>query len=190
MIDVIKEKVIDKMKDHPKRLAHIIGVAETAAKLAKIYGIPEEKAMIAGLYHDMAKYDSLSEQMNMMDLRWIKAYADFPVIYHAIAAANMLEHEFRVHDHDILNAIRYHVWGRKEMSMLEKIIFVADSCEPNRPFDDIDYIYDLATKDIDQAVCYCMKQSILDVKKKKLVPSDEQLEAYEYYLEVTRGKIK
>ena len=82
MIEAIKETVIDKMKDHPKRLAHIMGVAETAAKLAKIYGIPEEKAMIAGLYHDIAKHDSLQEQMNMMDLRLIKAYADYPVIYH------------------------------------------------------------------------------------------------------------
>lgn len=188
MIDVIENKVREKLLGHPKRLAHVFGVAETAEKLAKIYDISTEKAKIAGLYHDYAKYDKLEDQMNMMDLRWIKEYADYPVIYHAIAAANMLEHEFRIHDQDILNAIRYHVWGRKEMSLLEKIIFVADSCEPNRTYDDTSYIYELATKDIDKAVEYCMLQSIKDVKNKGLIPADEQLEAYQYYVEVNRGK--
>ena len=190
MIDMIEIKVREKLQGHPKRLAHVLGVSNTAAKLAEIYDISIEKARIAGLYHDYAKHDKLEDQMNMMDLRWIKAYADYPVIYHAIAAANMLEHEFRIHDQDILNAIRYHVWGRKEMSLLEKIIFVADSCEPNRKYDDTGYIFELATKDIDQAVEYCMLQSIEDVKNKGLIPADEQLEAYQYYVEVNRGKTK
>ena len=83
----------------------------------------KKKAAIAGLFHDFAKYDEIVEQMNMMELRWIKEYADYKVIYHAIAAANMLEHEFKIHDQDILHAIRYHVWGRVNMSELEKIIF-------------------------------------------------------------------
>lgn len=188
MIEEIEKRVFQKLEGHPKRLRHVIGVADTACMLAAIYNVPEEKARIAGLFHDFAKHDTLEDKMNMMDLRWIKAYADYPVIYHAIAAANMLEHEFRVHDQDILNAIRYHVWGRKEMSMLEKIIFVSDSCEPNRGYQDIDYIYDLATKDIDRAVEYCMLQSIEDVKAKGLICSDEQIEAYQYYQEVNRGK--
>lgn len=188
MIDAIEKKVIEKMENHPKRLKHCYGVAETAVKLAKIYHVPEDKAMIAGLFHDYAKHDSLQDQMNMINLRWIKAYASYPVIYHAIAASNMLEHEFHVHDHDILDAIRYHVWGRKEMSVLEKIIFVADACEPNRKYPDIDHIFELATKDLDEAVLYCMEQSIEDVKKKGFTPSDEQIEAYHYYQEVKRGK--
>ncbi|MDY0294571.1 MAG: bis(5'-nucleosyl)-tetraphosphatase (symmetrical) YqeK [Acholeplasmataceae bacterium] len=190
MTEHIEKRVKEKLKDYPKRLDHVLGVAETAVKLAKIYQVDEEKAMIAGLYHDFAKHDSLEDKMNMMDLRWIKAYADYPVIYHAIAASNMLEHEFRVHDHDILNAIRYHVWGRKEMSVLEKIIFVSDSCEPSRHYKDKDYIFDLATKDLDLAVEYCMLASIKDVKQKGLIPSDEQIETYQYYQEVNRGKSK
>lgn len=188
MIEQIEKRVYEKLKDHPKRLKHVYGVAETAKKLALIYHESTDKAMIAGLFHDVAKYDTLEEKLNLMDLRWIKAYADYPVIYHAIAAANLLEHEFKVHDQDILNAIRYHVWGRKDMSTFEKIIFVADSCEPNRGFDDMDYVFDLATKDLNRAVCYCMEQSIKYVEEKGHRPSQEQLENYHYYLEVTRGE--
>jgi len=190
MIDLIEKRVYEKLGNHPHRLKHVIGVAETAKKLAIIYHESPEKAMIAGLFHDIAKYDTLEEQLNMMDLRWIKAYADYPVIYHAIAASNLLEHEFKIHDQDILNAIRYHVWGRKGMSTLEKIIFVADSCEPNRGFADSDEVYELATHDLDRAVCYCMEQSIHHIQSKGLTPSEEQLESYQYYLEVTRGEIK
>ncbi|HAX02940.1 MAG: hypothetical protein A2Y45_05865 [Tenericutes bacterium GWC2_34_14] len=188
MIDAIEKRVIEKLSQHEQRLKHVYGVAETAVKLAKIYHESEEKAWISGMFHDIAKYDSLEDQMNKMDLRWIKAYVDFPVIYHAIAAANTLEHEFRIHDQDILNAIRYHVWGRKNMSLLEKIIFVADYCEPNRGFHDSEMIYDMAVNNIDQAVCYCMKASIDHLLSKGLEPSEEQLEAYQYYQEVTRGE--
>ncbi len=188
MIENIEKRVREKLSDYPKRLSHVIGVKNTAIKLANIYGVSEEKAAIAGLFHDFAKYDEIVEQMNMMELRWIKEYADYKVIYHAIAAANMLEHEFKIHDQDILHAIRYHVWGRVNMSVLEKIIFVSDSCEPNREFPDTTYIYELAVKDLDKAVEYCMLQSINDVKKKGFIPSKEQIEAYQYYLEVNRGK--
>lgn len=188
MIDSILARVHEKLKQHPNRLEHVLGVADVAKKLATLYGVSEDKAFIAGLFHDYAKYDTLEQQMNMMDLRWIKMYADYPVIYHAIAAANMLEHEFRVHDQDILNAIRYHVWGRKEMSTLEKIIFVADLCEPSRTFDDKTYIYELATQNLDRAVCYCMKVIIEHVIAEGHEPSKEQLEAYEYYQEVTHGE--
>ncbi|MDY0074323.1 MAG: bis(5'-nucleosyl)-tetraphosphatase (symmetrical) YqeK [Acholeplasmataceae bacterium] len=190
MIENIEPWVKEKLKEHPKRLKHVYGVAETAKKLAVIHHVSEEKAWIAGIFHDIAKYDSLEMQMNKIDLRWIKAYADYPVIYHAIAAANILEHEFRVHDQDILMAIRHHVWGRKEMSKLEKIIFVADLCEPNRDFPDTSYLFDLACKDLDYAVMYSMEQTLKYLESKGLKPSLEQLEALNYYQEVNRGKTK
>jgi len=190
MIDVIEQKVKHKLGAHEMRLRHVYGVAETAQKLARLYHVSKEKAWIAGIFHDIAKYDALEDQLNMMDLRWIKAYVDYPVVYHAIAAANILEHEFKVHDQDVLNAIKHHVWGRKNMSTLEKIIFVSDYCEPNRGFEDSPMIYDMATKDLDEAVCYCMKASMDHLIRQGLVPSEEQIEIYQYYQEVTRGESK
>lgn len=191
MIEDIKKIVSEKLKDHPNRLKHVFGVYETAVKLATIHHVDIEKASIAALFHDFSKYDPVEVQIEHMPLKWIKAYAEHPVIYHAIAASIELEHLCHINDPDIIQAIRYHVWGRPHMSDLEKIIFISDSCEPNRKFDDAIHIYQTAEKDLDLAVLYAMKASIDDLRNRKhLEPSDEQLEAYTYYMEVNRGKTK
>jgi predicted HD superfamily hydrolase involved in NAD metabolism len=189
MTDIIK-RVEEKLKDHPKRLKHVEGVAETAVKLAQIHGVNPEKAMMAGYWHDTSKYDDLKTQIKDLDPETIKRYKSHPVIYHALAAAQTLEIEFGIHDEEILSAIRHHVWGQKNMSTLEKIIFVADSCEPNRGFEDSLMVFQMATQDLDQAVIYCMKQSIEHVIEKGKTPSIDQLTAYAYYTEEKRGKTK
>jgi predicted HD superfamily hydrolase involved in NAD metabolism len=181
-------KATDKLKDHPKRLKHVEGVAETSVLLAKVHGEDEDKARIAGYWHDTSKYDEIEIQIKDLDQDTILKYQDYPVIYHALAAAKNLEIEFHIHDEDLLNAIRHHVWGTTHMSKLEKIIFIADSCEPNRGFEDSDMIFNMAIQDLDEAVCYCMKQSIDHVIAKGNTPSQEQMEAYQYYMEETRGK--
>ena len=190
MIEQLKHRVEEKLKNHPKRLLHVMGVYETACKLADLHGINSEKAAIAALYHDYAKYDSIEVQIQHIELKLIKQYAEYPVIYHALAAAISLEQEYMIKDQDILNAIRYHVWGRPQMSDLEKIIFISDSCEPNRKFDDAALIFETATKDLNKAVELAMKASIDYLYQKGLLPSEEQMEAYTYYREVNRGEIK
>ena len=87
-------------------------------------------------HHDYAKYDEIEDQINSLELDIIKAYVDTPVIYHAFAAAKALEKDYNIHDQDVLNAIRYHVWGRIGMSDIEKVVLISDSCEPNRKFED------------------------------------------------------
>lgn len=188
MIESIKKKVIKKLKDHHKRLEHVFGVYETAIKLAKVHHLDENKVAVAALYHDYAKYDSIENQISYLDLDVIKAYIETPVIYHAFAAAKALEMDFDIHDEEVLNAIRYHVWGRIGMSDIEKVILISDSCEPNRKFDDATKIYELALKDLDQACESVMKASIDYLETKGIVPAKEQIEIYIYYMEVNRGK--
>lgn len=188
MIETIKARVVEKLKDHPNRLKHVEGVAETAVKLAVIHHADEQKAMIAGLWHDTSKYDPVHIQTAHLSREDIEAYQAYPVIYHAMAAVKTLEMEFDIHDHEILNAIRHHVWGHPDMGLLEKIIFVADSCEPNRGFEDSDDVFQLATTHLDEAVIYCMKQSIDHVIAKGKTPSAEQIQTYQTYLEEHSGK--
>ena len=188
MIDLIKEKVTEKLKNHPNRLAHVFGVYETALKLASAHHVDLDKAAIAALYHDYAKYDPIEKQVEHLELKIIKQYANYPVIFHAYAAARELIFDFEIKDEEILNAIRHHVWGRPNMSDLEKIIFIADCCEPNRKFPDITYIYDLAIKDLNQATLYCMEAGIKDLQQRQIEPSIEQLEAFHYYKEVNCGE--
>jgi predicted HD superfamily hydrolase involved in NAD metabolism len=190
MIEVIKREVTKKLNEHPKRLEHVFGVYETAIKLASIYHVSQEKAGIAALFHDYTKYDSLENQIKYLDLKTIKKYTTSPVMFHALSAAEELKLMFKVSDEDILNAIRYHVYGRASMSIIEQIIFISDYCEPNRKFTDTQYIYDLASQNLNQATEYCMKLTIDDVRRKGLTPHEEQVEAYTYYQEVNRGKTK
>lgn len=187
MMDIIK-RAHEKLKDHPRRLKHVQGVAETAVKLAEIHGIDTTKATIAGYWHDTSKYDEVFVQIKDLDQALINQYRDYPVIYHALAAAKSLEMEFGINDSDILASIRHHVWGKPKMGTLEKIIFVADSCEPNRGYEDSEMVFHLAIQDLDEAVRYCMKQSIDHVIAKGKTPSQEQMEAYHYYMEEKRGK--
>ncbi len=188
MIEEMKKKVTEKLKEHPQRLEHVFGVYETAIKLAKAHHLDEQKVKIAALYHDYAKYDSIKDQIACLDLEIIKDYINTPVVFHAFAAAKALEKDFDIHDEDVLNAIRYHIWGRIGMSAIEKVILISDSCEPNRKFDDAEHIYQLALKDLDLASEYVMKASIDYLKIKGLVPAEEQLNAYTYYMEVNSGK--
>jgi predicted HD superfamily hydrolase involved in NAD metabolism len=190
MIEDIKAKVSEKLKNHQKRLQHVFGVYETAVKIANAHHLDVHKVSMAALYHDYAKYDTIEQQVEHLEIKIIKEFAETPVIYHAFAGAIALEHDFGIKDQDVLNAIRYHVWGRKNMSAIEKVIFIADCCEPNREFEDAKKIFDMALINLDQTVVYCMKIGIDHVIHQKFQPSRDQLEAYEYYMEVNRGEIK
>ncbi len=190
MIDAVIEKAKERLKGHAKRFKHTEGVAQTAYALAVCHDVDPIKAMMAGYYHDVAKYDSIEDQTRFLDPIWVETYQAYPVLYHAFAAACYLQLDFQVSDPEILDAIRYHVWGRPQMSVLEKIIFVSDSCEPNRGFDECPSIFELAKIDLDQAVEICMKISIDVLIQKNKKPSQEQLEAYLYYKEENRAKNK
>ena len=187
MNDLIRAYVQKKLDDYPNRLKHTEGVELVAIELSSIYNFDIQKASIAALTHDLMKCDTIDEQIKFIDQQTIDHYRDFPVIYHAYAAANLIQIELNIQDEDIINAVRYHVWGRPAMSLLEKIIFVADFVEPNREFREAKLYREIAKRDLDQAVCLSMKSSIDYLIDQKMTPSIDQYKAYEYYKEVTRG---
>lgn len=190
MIQEVRRKVEKKLKNDPQRLNHVIGVYETSLKLAKIYNVDENFVAIASLYHDYTKNDTIENQVNLLDQEDIIKYENYPVIYHALSAAKQLEKDFSVKNEEILNSIKSHVWGRPFMSVYEKIVFVSDYCEPNRTFIDTTSLYALAVKDIDLAVLKSMELTLNYLKRQGLNASQEQLEAYTYYMEVNSEKVK
>ncbi|TVP85244.1 MAG: HD domain-containing protein [Acholeplasmataceae bacterium] len=181
MIDAIRKRVVDKLKNDPGRLGHVQGVVDTALKLAGIHDVDLEKTAMAAWYHDIMKNDDVNDQTALLDDTIIKRYADMPVQYHAHAAAVALERDFNIRDPEVLDAIRHHVWGRAGMGRLEQIIFVADLCEPGRGFIDTEALYQLATKNLDNAVLMAMKIIIDHLNQSGLRPHPEQLEAYHHY---------
>ncbi|KXB57389.1 bis(5'-nucleosyl)-tetraphosphatase (symmetrical) YqeK [Lachnoanaerobaculum saburreum] len=167
-IDLIKADLKEKLPK--KRYEHTLGVAYTAAALAMCYGEDILKAELAGILHDVAKAKKSSELKDDMkgyidpytDGDYVDLIADkAPQILHAIYAPYLAKKDYRIEDKDILSAIRWHTTGKKDMTMLEKIVFVADYIEPNRKkLPDLDRIRTLSFHDISEAVKVTAKSTI------------------------------
>lgn len=162
------EERLEKMLE-PKRYTHSLGVAATAVSMAGIFGADAKKAYIAGLLHDCAK--NLSPEESKIKCEDLDVEADeyekknFPLI-HAKIGAELVKTEFGIDDEEICSAIRWHTLGRKNMSMLEKIIYVADMTEPSRCFDGVDEIRKKAYENLDEAVRACAAATIKFNEKK------------------------
>ena len=167
-INLIKADLKEKLPK--KRYEHTLGVAYTAASLAMCYGEDILKAELAGILHDVAKAKKSSELKDDMkgyidpytDGDYVALIADkAPQILHAIYAPYLAKKDYKIEDKDILSAIRWHTTGKKDMTMLEKIVFVADYIEPNRKkLPDLDRIRTLSFHDISEAVKVTAKSTI------------------------------
>lgn len=131
------KEILDKHYENgnQKRLKHIYGVAEMAKILAIRYGIDPYKAMAAGYMHDYSKYDNFNELKYLLNEKDQKECEEYPFLYHAYLSAINFKN-LVIDDEEIANAIRYHVFGRENMSMLEAIIMISDFTEINRTYDD------------------------------------------------------
>lgn len=145
----------------PERFAHSLGVRDTAAQMAEIFGADVEKARIAGLLHDNAKnMDNIYSRCTDLEVELDGFEKENPGLVHAKLGAETAKCEFYITDSEILDAIRWHTVGRPKMSLLEKIVFVADLTEPGRSFPDADFLRKLAFSDIDKALFECVSSTI------------------------------
>ena len=129
------------------RYIHSLGVADSARELAKIYGADEEKAYFAGLVHDIAKNMPKDEQLSLMEKGGIKlsvAEKNNPALWHGIAGECYLRLEMGITDPEILGSVRYHTTGKAGMTLLERIIYVADYISAERNYPDVDVMRDLS----------------------------------------------
>lgn len=127
-------KKIEKVQD-AKRFEHTLGVEYTAAALAMCYGASIEDARLAGLLHDCAKCLTDEKRLSICkknDIPVTEIEMRNPFLLHAKVGAFLAKEKYGVGKQDILNAILYHTTGHENMSLLEKIIFVADYIEPGR----------------------------------------------------------
>ena len=140
MFDLEKIKLDLKNNLSKDRYLHSIRVGELAYELAKIYGVNLENAYIAGILHDIAK------EFNTKDnIRYIFKY-NLPKVLlddvnkkicHAEVGALVAKDLYDVND-DIVDAIKYHTIGNKNMNTLAKIVFVADKIESGKDYPGID----------------------------------------------------
>lgn len=139
-----------------KRFKHSLGVAEEAERLADKYGADKKKAHLAGLVHDVAKeIDADSARTMLKDrfgIRVDPVTYNVPKLLHAPLGACLAQTEFGIFDAEILDAIKYHTTAKADMSLLTKIIYMADYIEPNRDFDGVDELREQAYDDLDEAI--------------------------------------
>ena len=164
-----------------KRQAHSLRVAELAAKRAVELKIPEKRAIEAALLHDCAKnLDSASPYLKgfTMPTQWGEVPKE---VAHQFAGAYVCEKYFGVTDEEILNAVRYHTSGRENMSVLEKLIFLADMLEPDRHYDCADTLRALFWKDLDECLTLALEETLKFLEKKggEVYPLTRM--AYEFY---------
>ena len=154
----------------PERFMHSIGVRDTAVRLAGIHGADRKKAELAGLLHDNAKnMDNLYERCLDLEVELDEFERKTPALVHAKLGAETAKCEFGITDPEIIGAIRWHTVGRANMTLLEKIVFVADLIEPDRKFADIAEIRNIANEDIDRALFKCVEATI-EVNKRRGLP--------------------
>ena len=145
------------------KLKHSLSVSETAVTLAKKYGENIEKARISGLVHDCAKGMKDEELIKVAidhGIQLDEVYINNPSILHGLVASIIAKEEMGIEDEDMLMAIRYHTTGRKDMSLLEKIIYIADYIEPLRTFDGVEELRSLSNIELDLAVIKSLENDI------------------------------
>ena len=144
-----------------KRLLHTLNVGYLSAYYAGLYGCDKDKALIAGALHDCAKELPLSDQSELAQ-RYSGDLFTEKKLLHSPAGASFANERFGIEDKEILDAICYHTTGRSNMSVLEKIVYLADKIEPARDYTDLTPIRAAAEKDLDEAV----RMTALSVKEK------------------------
>ena len=126
-----------------ERRAHTLRVAETAASKAAQLQIPEKQALVAAIFHDCAKHLTLTDE-RLKDFTMQAEWGEVPQsVLHQFTGAYIAEKEFGITDSEVLDAIRYHTSGKENMSLLGKLIFLADMVEDGRDFDGVETLRSL-----------------------------------------------
>lgn len=157
----IKAYLQEELKED--RFNHVVGVVETAEKMASFYGEDIEKARCAALLHDCAKNKNGDEIISILKAcgeAITEEHEMNPDLAHGVAGAAIAKRDMGITNPDILNAVKYHTTGRRGMSLLEKIIYLADFIEPSRDFPGVDNIRKQAYINLNKALIKAFDNTI------------------------------
>lgn len=164
-----------------KRFYHSLAVAKEALRLAQKYGADTEKAFLAGLLHDICKDTPKNEQLQI--------FSEFGIIlsaleesafklWHAMSGACYIQNILNIKDADIISAVRYHTTAKAGMSLLEKIIYLADFTSEDRDYEGADEM----RKAVDVGLEHAMREALIftidDLKQKGMPVHEDTLNAY------------
>ena len=185
-IEKISKKLMKELDED--RYRHTQGVMYTSAALAMRYGADLKKALLAGLLHDCAKCIPGHTKIKMCEkynLEISEIERKNPSLLHAKLGAYLAKDKYDIEDEEILMAIRSHTTGRPGMSLLEKIVYIADYMEPGRK--DLPNMMDvrhLAFEDIDKCLYRILRDSLVYLKAQDMPIDQTTEETYQYYNEL------
>ncbi|GFI01381.1 MAG: HD domain-containing protein [Lachnospiraceae bacterium] len=178
-------KKLEKDLDH-KRFEHTLGVSYTACALAMCHQADIDKARIAGLLHDCAKCMDNEKKIAICKKQNIEINnieKQNPFLLHAKVGCYIARKQFHIHDTDILNAVLNHTTGRPGMSLLEKIIYIADYIEPGRKHaPNLNEVRRLAFKDLDEALIKILQDTLLYLRNIDSPVDPATQQTYDYYI--------
>ena len=134
-----------------KRLLHTLNVGYLSAHMAELFGSDKDKALLAGALHDCAKELPMEQQQELAKKYCGDLFTEKKLL-HSPAGATFAKEEFGIEDKEILDAICYHTTGRGDMTLLEKIVYLADKIEPSRDYMDLAPIRAAAETDLKSAM--------------------------------------
>lgn len=172
-----------------KRFKHSEGVVKRALEYAEIYNVDKEELRIAAIAHDIAK--EFSDEENQ---KYIKEYnIELDEIekcnknlLHAIIGAYICKNKYEFSD-DMVNAVKYHTTGRENMSLLEKIIYLADATEESKNYEK-DFYVQTIKNDIDKGMVEVSKWVINNLTERKRVIHLNTVKCYNYYTNKINNK--
>lgn len=182
-ITKIRRKLIAELDK--ERYEHTLGVMYTAASMAMCHGADVEQALLAGLLHDCAKCIPGENKIKMCEkyhLNVSEVERENPSLLHAKLGAFLAAKKYHIEDKEIINAIASHTTGHPHMTLLEKIIYIADYIEPGRPeLANMEEVRHLAFRNIDECLYRILEDSLeyLNWLSKPIDPMTEK--TYNYY---------
>jgi predicted HD superfamily hydrolase involved in NAD metabolism len=162
------------------RYQHTLGVMETAISLARRYGVDEKKAELAAIFHDYAKFRPKDEMKEVIVSQGMpKDLLEYnSELWHAPVGAYLAEAEAEISDKEVLDAIRFHTSGRRGMTKLEKVIYLADYIEPGRHFPGVEEVRNLAKINLEEALIKAVQNTIMFLMKRNQAIYPETFHTY------------
>lgn len=176
-----------------KRFQHSMNVAEESFKLAERYGADKQRCYLAGMLHDIMKEDLPDRQRQyVLDSGLDPDPAEIATssLWHGIAGGYYVREVLGINDLEIVRAVRYHTVGCARMTMMEKIVFLADMISEDRRYKEVDKMRKYCYEDINIAMSVALIYMIGNVSGRCGMFPLSTFEAYNYYLKFNKEKEK
>ncbi|HOJ87491.1 MAG TPA: bis(5'-nucleosyl)-tetraphosphatase (symmetrical) YqeK [Pseudothermotoga sp.] len=184
---------ISKLLLGSERLSHVESCVNFAVQLARIHGIDEDRVVLAAFAHDIfrdVKPTVLLTMATVYRMRITELEKLNPILLHGKVAAEYIKRRFALHDRDILDAIAYHTSGKDHFSDIGKIVFLSDSLEENRIYDNVDWLREMSKEDLNEALFLTAGNKIQYAIRRGLFILPETVKMWNWLVKLRREDYK